>query len=84
MEQELTSLNNSPDRIQGSDIKRDVGFLLQQIFLWKSFFFLLLVKHVLCNTGKVAAGLSGFEPELEAPEASVLSRLHYKPIGVCA
>ena len=84
MEQELASLNNSPDRIQGNDLKRYVGFLLHPLFLWKSFFFLLLVKHVICNTGKVTAGLSGFEPELEAPEASVLSRLHYKPIGVCA
>lgn len=26
------------------------------------------------------AGSPGFEPESEAPEASVISRLHYEPI----
>lgn len=31
------------------------------------------------NRGNFRADLSGFEPESEAPEASVISKLHYRP-----
>ncbi len=33
---------------------------------------------------RVKAGLWGFEPQFEAPEASVISKLHYRPavIGI--
>ncbi len=33
---------------------------------------------------KKKADLSGFEPESEAPEASVISKLHYRPMDTAA
>ena len=33
---------------------------------------------------KRRADLSGFEPESEAPEASVISKLHYRPMDTAA
>lgn len=40
------------------------------------------MSHPLCYYISIIAGPSGFEPESEAPEAPMLSKLYYRPMRV--
>lgn len=61
-------------RQQGIVISRFLENKLQEYFS-----FIDAVSKSSIQHHKGVADLSGFEPESEAPEASVISKLHYRP-----
>jgi hypothetical protein len=52
--------------------------------LQEYFQFIDVISKTHGNTQRRRADLSGFEPESEAPEASVISKLHYRPMNKAA
>ena len=61
-------------RQQGIVIRRFLENKLQEYFS-----FINVVSKPSIQHHKSRTDLSGFEPESEAPEASVISKLHYRP-----
>jgi hypothetical protein len=61
---------------------RDHGLIISKFLenkLQEYFSFIDVVSKSSIQHHRRGADLSGFEPESEAPEASVISKLHYRP-----
>jgi DNA-binding GntR family transcriptional regulator len=61
---------------------KDHGLIISRFLenkLQEYFSFIDMVSKPSIQHRRLKADLSGFEPESEAPEASVISKLHYRP-----